>query len=1153
MFSPFRYAFLLIGLAVLSGRSYAAPQNRKKLPDIKISISFYNDRLDSSISRIHAGSGIDFAYNPEELKDYHVGIVSFQKTAVSVILNQLLQNTGLRYTEVGSLVVVKRENIPDVSATSSGDPLTAPAVPVAGSGPVQADKAPGVSFTLATIPTPARRLVDITGTVVDSSGKPLEGVNVIIKGTGQGTTTDVNGIFHINGPSSDVTLLFSFTGYAATEQKASKGAMRIVLLTKVNALDDVVVIGYGTQKRSDVTGSITSVTGNDIKNLPATSVEEALQGRMAGVQVTKGGGAPGSSADILIRGISSLNQPNPLYIVDGVRSSGDNFNIQDIASIDVLKDASAAAIYGSAAAGGVILITTKKGASGKPTIRFNARYGDVQPQLLHLLDRDDWVRLQRIYNPTYLQGIDAATLPNTDWTKALYGSGTDQNYDLSISGGTPSSHYLVSGFYNAQKGVFIDNSTYLSGVRINSDYKLSNAIKVGEQLTTTLQNINPTSVASPPNPIFRSVPIMPVYDSAGNFAKTPAGFQGGNPVGGELTNKVQNRTASLQGNAFAEIALPFYLSLRSTVSISMGSASVDNFHESYDFGSISQIANTLEKSSSWYQTVLDNFTLTFDHAFGKHSITALAGYEQITSKSDGTDVTENNQSVQPNFSFFRSSGTSITVNDGGNVYDPNSLIKSQFGRINYNYAGKYFVSGAIRRDGDFTHFGPGNQYGVFPSVSGGWRISEEPFFHKAAPIFDQFKLRASYGVLGNSNIPTYYFLNNYQTLNAQNFSDQGTHYLGLGFNQIANTDIRWESLYESNFGIDASLLDNHLTVTAEYYDKTTKNVLYTVPVPPSSGIINSYQTNVGSISNKGFEFSIGYKNKIGDLGYSVSANGAFNKNKVIELSATNSSPILDGNSNLNGGYSPQSGYSLSITQPGHPFAQFYGFRATGIYQNAQQIAAHPQFAGQTADVGDLIFEDVNHSGTLSDSDRTVIGNPNPKLVYGFNFQFTYKGFDASLLFSGVAGVQILNETKPNAQYLFSDGNTTSAIFGDSFLGGNGLTSQPRTGKFVTSGNSTTFITDPNGNYTRPNSYFVEPGGYLKLKNLQVGYTFSLKALQAAHISALRIYGMVNNVFTITKYSGLDPELSGTVTARGIDYPNQYPHTRIYAGGITLSF
>ncbi|MHA4806873.1 SusC/RagA family TonB-linked outer membrane protein [Flavitalea flava] len=1003
----------------------------------------------------------------------------------------------------------------------------------------------------------------VTGKVVNKTGQGLENVSVTIKGSRTGTVTGADGTFTLRTDRSNAVLVFSLVGYLPVERPAAGNNLTVTLQETPVTLDSVIVaIGYGYQKRKDLTAAVGTVSGKEIRDLPVTNVQEALQGRIAGVQVIKPSGSPGASGDIIIRGLASLNNAKPLYVVDGVRSSGENFNVQDIASIDVIKDASAAAIYGSAAAGGVILITTKKGQKGKPLINFSARYGLSKPRIQQLLGKDDFIKLRREYDPAYLQGVNTGDLPNTNWTNAVYGNGTDEKYDLSVSGATENTNYLVSAFYNGQKGVYIDNSNYVSGARINSEFKLSKSIKVGEQLYVTQQVYNPTgfstnpgdpNLSNPPNPPYRTIPIMGIYDPSnllgGGWAKDIYGYQGGNLVGSELTYRATTRSLNLQGNIYAEVKLPFYLSFRTTFSYSPGYSTGNFFQDTYDFGAVTNTVNTLKKTSGSGHSLLSNYVLTFDHTFGRHAVTALAGYEQIATASDNISVQQTAQ-AQSGFNFFPTSG-STTRNPEG-IYDPNGLIKSEFGRLNYNYDNKYYLSGTIRRDGNFTSFGPGNQYGVFPSVSGGWRVSEEPFFQGATRFVNELKLRGSYGVLGNSNIPGYGFLSTYELLRAQNFTpgDGSSRNLGYGITSLANKDIKWESLYETNIGLDAELLQNKLSFTFEWYDKTTKNMLYNVPVPASSGISKPYLTNIGSVNNKGVEIVLGYKDKAGEIGYSVNVNGAFNKNKVLNLDGVNKNPIFDGSNNIGGGYGVMNGYNLSITQVGHPFAEFYGYRSKGIYKDAQQIAANPQQVGKTANIGDLVYEDIDHNDTINNKDMGPIGNPNPKLVYGININLNWRGFDIALLFNGVAGVQLFNGLKPYNQYLFSDGNSTSAAFGASFLGSNALTGQPRAGVIQTGG---AFLADPNGNYTTPSSYYVENGSYLKLKNLQLGYTFSGRLLRTAHIAGARLFVMTNNLFTITKYSGLDPELSGSVTSRGVDLPNQYPHTRIYSCGFSVTF
>lgn len=982
----------------------------------------------------------------------------------------------------------------------------------------------------------------ITGTVTDETGVLLPGASVTVKGSKAGTSTGNNGRFSLSVSTEATDISVSFVGFETQELSIrNKKEVAVQLHPQQTGLNAVVVVGYGTQKRKDVTGAVSSVRGEEIKSLPVTNAAEALQGRMAGVEVIKSSGAPDAPASIIIRGVSSLNNAAPLYIVDGVRQSGDNINVQDIATFDVLKDASAASIYGSAAAGGVIIITTKRGQSSQPSVNFSARYGVTKPLTLSLLKRDDFVRMRRLLDPSYLSNVKADTLPDTDWVKELFRNSTEQNYNLSVSGSTPNSNYLVSAFYNGQDGIYLDNSSYLSGARVNAEFKIGSRIKVGEQIYVWSRNTAP-AIVTPINPPFRSIPVMPVYDSRdpkSPWGKSPVGFGGPNLVGQIRTANAQNIKFNLQANAFAEVKLPFHLTFRTTFGYTYYNENQNYFQDAYNFGSVSTAINQLQKFNINTPTILSNYTLSFDHTIGKHTIGALAGYEQIATRYNAQYATQTSVGGR-SWSFIQTSASQQTVSGS---FDPNGLIKSAFGRLNYNYGSKYYVSGAIRRDGNFTVFGPGNQYGIFPSASAGWRISEEPFFRQALPMFSQLKLRGSYGVLGNSNIPTYLFQPTYEVLNAQNFTPGGSPYVGTGQAYIPNPNIQWESVYEANIGLDAELLDSKLTFTAEWYNKTTKDMLYGLPIPGSTGITTPFYTNIGSVRNQGLELSVGYHDKTGELGYSVNLNGAFNKNKVLNLDNINNNPILDGNNNYgNPSFGIMVNQPITVTKAGLPFGQFYGYKVEGIYQNQAEIDKHPQQPGYKARPGDLIFADVNGDGIINDQDRTVLGNPNPRFVYGAAINLNWKGFDLALLFNGVAGVDLFNGVKAYASYPFADGNTTSKVFGASFFGGNQVTNQPRIDN-----------NDPNGNYSKSSSYFVEKGDYLKLKNLQLGYTFSDTWLRKISMKKARIYVMGNNLFTITKYSGIDPELAGGVTTRGIDAVWQYPHGRIYTAGIDLTF
>lgn len=1020
--------------------------------------------------------------------------------------------------------------------------------------------------------------IAVTGKVTDEKGLALPGATIQIKGAKRGTTTDNNGNYSITAGTGDV-LIFSTVSYIRQEIPVNgKKLISVQLVPDQQSLDEVVVVGYGTQKRRDLTGSVGSVRGDDFKNQPITNPTEALQGRIAGVDVVKNSGAPDATPSIVIRGLASLNQPVPLYIVDGVRvPDGNNINVQDIATIDVLKDASSAAIYGAAAAGGVIVITTKKGTSSTPTINLSARYGITTPKLIKLLDKNDFIRLQNIINPTYFKNADGTakagidTLANTDWVKALYRNAYEQNYNVSVSGATPTVNYLVSGFYNDQKGIYIKNYSNIAGARVNTDYKLSKWLKVGEQLAVSQRKTSPPvgSEAQLHNAPFRTLPIIPVFDKNGNYGVVPNGygqisqFGGTNPVGSANFATAQNRKNNLQSSVYAEVTLPADFSFRTNFSYNYYLESGDTFQDSYTIGKITIGNNSLNKYFIESTQTLSNYVLTWNHNFGKHNLNAIAGYEQISNNYNYLNASMTSIG-QPGYSFLQTTNSNLTIAGKG---DGQGLVKSQFARLNYNFNSRYYLSGSIRRDANFTVFGPNKQKGTFSSASAGWNISEESFFKSLLPVISSLKLRGSYGELGNSNINPYLFNSSYSQFQAsngiasgaQNFSPGGPLLIATSTNTIANPNLHWETVKETNIGLDGSLLNGKLYFTAEYYNKNTVDMLYNIKLPLSTGFTGSYIDNIGKVNSKGFDFLVGYRNSAHQFGYDISVTAGLNKNKVISLSGAATDALYDGYNYYSigdAGFNMMPNQNLTITKAGLPFGSFYGYKTLGIFKTDAEAAASSQKG--VAHAGDLIFEDYNHDGKIDDNDRQVIGNPNPKLVYGISARFTYKGFDAALLFNGVAGVDLFNGVKAYEQYPFADGNTTNKVFGNSFLGSNGLTDQPRLGVANPDG---TFTLDPNKNFSTVNSYFVENGSYLKLKNLQIGYTFSNSLLQKIKIKNARVFVMGNNLFTITKYSGLDPELGSAASAqgypasttRGVDAVSQYPQTRIYSLGIDVTF
>lgn len=1008
----------------------------------------------------------------------------------------------------------------------------------------------------------------VTGKVVDENNLPLSGATVSVPSTKQAVKTNASGSFSLRLGPGDTTLVVSYIGFQTkTVRLHNSTDLTIVLAAQAATLDQVVVVGYGTQKRKDVTGAIGSVKGEAIKNLPVQNVAEALQGRVSGVEVTKASGEPGTSAQITIRGVSSLNQPNPLYIIDGVRGSGDNINPQDIASIDVLKDASAASIYGAAAAGGVIIITTKKGQGPQPVLNFSARYGVSTPNVLRLLSKDDFVAIKKLtLNPFYTNNNQTDTFPDTNWVDAIFRAGTEQDYNLSIAGSTPAVNYFVSGVHNDQKGVYLKNSSVFDGFRVNTDIKLNTHLKIGEQIYGWQRNTSPVDYGTPLgsalsprlNPPFRTVPTMAIYGAtAGEWGKNPPGFSGPNIVGQILTKDRSNKQLNVQGNLYGEVRLPYDLSFRATFGYTVYNEEGNDFQGVLRTDVDAVVKRSLSKSFVSYRNVLNAYTLAFDHAFQKHMINALVGYEQYRGIYNALFTNETDVGGS-SYAYLPTSGTSFNIANGG--YDPFPLVKSVFGRINYAYRNRYLLSVSARRDADFIKFGPGNQHGIFPAASAGWKLSEENFFKKFLPVVSQLKLRGSYGVVGNSQIPAYRFLSAYDVVSAQNFSPGGTPVLNYTQTNLSNSNIKWESVYETNAGLDAELWNGKMYVSVDWYDKTTRDLLYKLPIPISVGISEFY-TNIGSVNNRGVDLSVGYRNNLRSLTYQIGVTGSFNRNQVLDLDGINTNPIRTGNNNYGDANATQGamvGQALTYTKAGLPFGQFYGYKVEGIYASEQEIDRHAQQPNKRANVGDLIFKDVNGDGVINDLDRTVIGNPYPKFSFGVNMNFAWKGFDLALLFNGVSGVSLFNGVAPYAESIWSDGNTTRKIFQASFLGSNGLTNQPRVG--VLSPNGLSYTPDPNGNYTLASSYFVEDGSYVKLKNVQLGYSFSAPLLQRAHIKSARIYVMGNNLLTLTRYSGIDPELgsqdlsvNGGTTSRGIDSPYKYPSVKIASFGLNLTF
>jgi len=999
----------------------------------------------------------------------------------------------------------------------------------------------------------------ITGKIVDATNEAIIGASVFVEGTTISVVSNLNGNFELTAPVGS-TIKVSFIGYIPYKEVItnSKNTYPITLIEDSKSLDEIVVVGYGTQKRSELTGSISSVRTEDIKDFSSKSLAESLSGAIAGVMVTKSSGAPGSGADIIIRGAASVNGMKPLYVVDGVKQgTGFEFNMRDVESIEVLKDAGSSAIYGAQAAGGVILITTKHGAKGEKTIvNANARFGKRNiSNNIQLLNRDEFIRARSYMGADILsyEGVtSAAELPDVDWMDLMYNTGIEQEYNTSISGSTDKANFFMSGGYYSEQGVFLDTKADRFSFRTNIDYKLNKHITIGENIYGSLRKNNPSkqySVYTNSIP-FRTVPTMKAVNEDGSFAPTPSYLNGPNLYGNELTYHYTDNNYSV--NALAYLNVNFFkgLDLRINASGSFYGFSNNAFSEAFNFRAIAE-DEWMDARAGTSQELTYNATLTFDKKFGDHALKIMAGTEATKYDSYNTSI------HAIDFPIPIAQTISLSTNPAKIGRDFLGVGRGQsfFGRINYSYLGKYLLTANVRRDGS-DKFGPNNRWGTFPSVNGAWRMNEESFIKDNINWISNAKLRASWGILGNDGIPQFLYQQSYVGDQiVYNFGGKGQVQGWANF-KVPNADIKWEEVHQTDIGLDLGFLNNKLTFVYDYYNRQTKDMLYWRIVPLASGIgyytdINTKMPiNIGQVENIGHEFTLNWNDKKGDFKYAIGGNMSFNENKVVQLGDEGAAPIT---------------YGINRTENGKAMGLFYGYQAIGIFQNQAQVDEYNAKAvanGMTyywkerTSVGDLIFNDFGQ-GFVNEKCQTYIGNPWPKMIYGINMTMEYQGFDLNLQFQGAAGFDIYNGVKAFTQTFGNDGNTTSDIFKNSFFGDNGLTNMPRNGMFD---ENNQWIGDPSQNFGTTSSFWVEKGDYLKLKNLVIGYSLPKNILKKATITNARIYFSAQNVFTLTKYTGIDPEIAGTSTEgsqsvlqRGVDTYNRYLPSRLYSIGLDIRF
>lgn len=1014
------------------------------------------------------------------------------------------------------------------------------------------------------LPLPARPGL-VRGLVSDTSGTALAGATISIKGSSTGVMTAADGSFSIQASAGDI-LEISFIGMQTRSVKLTSSGtfLNLVLRPEVSTLNQVVVVGYGTQTKKELSTSITTVGSKALGRQVVSSFEDALQGQAPGVQVDNPTGQPGSAINISIRGKNSLSlSTSPLYVIDGVPVQPgydeelgignqrpnplSTINTSDIESIDVLKDGAAAAIYGSRASNGVIVVTTKRGKKGKPVISFNMYTG--QQSLVKKLPLLNGKQFAAVYNQALTNaGLPIAYNPdtvktNTNWQDLLYHTAAMSNYQLSLQGGNDQTKYYISGAYFDQDGIITNSGFKRYSIKINLDQQVTARFRIGTSLSlaNTLNNRSTRTEMELNNSgvvlgALEQIPTLAVYNADGTYALNPFS-QSDNPYGDNQTTHNTISLNQLFGNMYGEYSLGKNLTLRSSMGIDYRAQIENQFisrenpgFENAPSASRGSAATGTNTGTIW----LWENTATYKPVLSKNnSLTLLAG-----------------QSVQ-NSNLFSSSSAgygfpsdavpylyAASIRQSMSSYQEQWGLVSYFARANYSYKDKYYVAASLRADGS-SRFSASNRFGYFPAASLAWRISQEPFFTKN-DFISELKVRASFGANGNQNVGVNDRFSTFGTgYNYSNYTGDGSVAGGIAPERIGNPALKWETTNQYDAGVDLELLNNRIAVTADIYLKKTTNLLTNVPLSYSSGAEATGANaviveNLGQIQNKGFELGINTINISAPTGFNWSTqfNFSLNRNRIMDLGN-----LLDASGNRVG---RQIIGDYSINEKGHPLGAFYGYVVRGIFQNAAEVAAAP--VQPNASAGDLRFADLNGDGIIDANDRRIIGDPNPTFISGITNTFSYKGIDLSFFFQGSFGNMIYNQNRSLLENMINPFNQSISVL-NSWTHENQKTNLPRE-----------VYGDPNGNASFSTQY-LENGTYVRLKNLTLGYTFPPEVLKHIGISSVRVYLSGQNMLTFTKYKGYDPEVNAdplSSTGFGRDY-GVYPPAKTYTLGINIQF
>ncbi|MBK9732638.1 MAG: TonB-dependent receptor [Chitinophagaceae bacterium] len=1012
--------------------------------------------------------------------------------------------------------------------------------------------------------------VSITGRVIDSKGAPISYATVVLEGTQYGSNSEDDGTYSINEVApGNYTLKASYVGFVDFRQSVEVADVALMINIKLDAdyktLNEVVVVGYGTEKRSNISGAVSIVDVEGLAKLPVGNVDQALQGKVSGVRITQSTGQPGEGVAVRIRGVGTINDNNPLFIIDGIPSKdGINFlSANDIESITVLKDAASAAIYGARAANGVVVVTTKSGKKGDAKVTYSGYAGfQTHGDLPEMTNTAEYVQLfnEAVANDNLdisnaalkrkpiPEGLDMA---DTDWLNEIFQNGMIQSHELSVSGGTDKTLYYVAADYFKQEGIILNSSYERFSTNAKLNIALNNKLTVGNNINISYSNRNIVGSSGDGYggnggsvvryALFRT-PAIPVFNEDGSYTDLPQYPEffgdGYNPVAlAVYSDNTENQYRTF-GDVFLEYKILKDLTFKSDAGMDLIITDARRFDRNYGTNGRINSPNRLTVSTANNINLIWNNTLRYNKVFNTvHNISATLGTEAISNNNTIHGGTDHDFPEQLDNLIYLGNGSDINSQTAFSAQQQWRLF-SLFGNVNYSYDDRYLLSGTVRRDGS-SRFSADNRYGTFFSGSAGWNMHNEKWLKDKMPSVSKLRLRASFGELGNQDIGNYPWAS---------VIGQGYNYVfgatpvsnsGYTVSTRGNENVKWESSTQTDFGIDFGILQDKFTFTVDYFIKITSDMLIPVPLPLIGGSASTPYANAGKVQNKGFEFELNYQNNEGKLKYELNGNLATLQNKVLELA--DGAPIPGGRID--------NGIYATLTTVGEPIGSFYMYEMEGIFQNNADIFGHA-YQGTYIRPGDVKFKDQNKDGVIDENDRTFLGSAIPKFIYGFTANLQYANFDFSVFFQGSYGNKIYLQVNQDIEGFYRAFNLTQNVYDNHWTGEGTSDTEPRVSWLGSTNNKT------------PSSRFLQDASYLRLKNLQIGYNIPKQALDKIHMKGIRIYVTGENLLTFTQFKGLDPEMHtsdnlnsetyGGDLAAGIDW-GTYPSARSYIAGINVTF